>query len=188
MSVLTSQPATQTYTPEALLGLPDAVSYELVDGRLVERNVSAESSRVGLRIGRLIGAEADRTGEATAYGSDLGYQCFPNDPDRIRKPDASVIRRQRLEGVPRDTGYMPIPADLAVEVLSPNDLAYEVAAKVEEYLSAGFGAVWVAHPHLKTVTIYKARGVAVVLHEDDQITAEPALAGFRCRVGDFFKS
>jgi Uma2 family endonuclease len=187
MSVLTSQPATQTYTPEALLRLPDAASYELVDGRLVERNVSAESSRVGLRIGGLLVAEADRTREAAAYGSDLGYRCFLNDPDRIRKPDASVIRKQRLEGVPRNTGYMPIPADLAVEVISPNDLFYEVMAKVEEYLNAGFGAVWVAHPQLKTVTVYKAGGVAAVLHENDQITGEPALAGFRCRVGDFFQ-
>ncbi|HWE95587.1 MAG TPA: Uma2 family endonuclease [Tepidisphaeraceae bacterium] len=188
MSVLTSQPATRTYTPEALLGLPDAVSYELVDGRLVERNVSVESSRIAACILYLLKIETSRTNEAIVYGPDLGYQCFPNELDRIRKPDVSAVRTRRMEGMRDDPGYMPIPADLAVEVISPNDLAYEVAAKVEEYLAAGFGVVWVVHPQLRTVTIYKARGIAAVLHEDDEITAEPALAGFRCRVGDFFKS
>ncbi len=33
------------YTPEDLLAMPDEKSYELVDGRLVERNMGAESSR-----------------------------------------------------------------------------------------------------------------------------------------------
>ena len=34
------------FTSEDLLSLPDGNRYELVDGRLVGRNVSAESSRV----------------------------------------------------------------------------------------------------------------------------------------------
>ena len=37
----------KTYTPEDLLAMPDGKSYELVDGRLVERNMSALSSWVG---------------------------------------------------------------------------------------------------------------------------------------------
>ncbi len=37
----------KTYTPEDLLAMPDRKSYELVDGHLVERNVSVLSSWVG---------------------------------------------------------------------------------------------------------------------------------------------
>jgi Uma2 family endonuclease len=33
-------------------------------------------------------------------------------------------------GIDPDRGYMPIPADLVVEVISPNDLSYKVVAKV----------------------------------------------------------
>ena len=36
----------KTYTPEDLLAMPDRKSYELVDGHLVERNVSVLSSWV----------------------------------------------------------------------------------------------------------------------------------------------
>ena len=83
---------------------------------------------------------------------------------------------------------MPIPADLVVEVVSPNDLSYEVVEKAQDYLSAGFPLVWVIHPNVCTVTVYRAgRTGPVVLGVDDEITAEPALTEFRCRVAAFFE-
>ena len=39
-----------TYTPEELLALPDAKDYELVDGHLVERNMSVFSSVVEAKV------------------------------------------------------------------------------------------------------------------------------------------
>jgi Uma2 family endonuclease len=185
---MTTLAGNTTITPEDLLRMEDAVSYELVDGQLVERNVSRESSRVGLTVGRLLANHEEQSGEAEVYGTDLGYQCFPDEPARIRKPDASVVRRERLTNIPADVGYMPIPPDLAVEVVSPNDLAYDVAEKVEEYLKAGYGQVWVVHPNTRTVTVHRNNGTVAHYHENDEISAEPALLGFRCRVGEFFRS
>jgi Uma2 family endonuclease len=175
-------------TPEELLAMPDAVAYELLDGRLVERHASRESSRVAAQIIYLLQTAAAPTGGAEVYGPDLGYQCFVDDPARVRKPDVSAIRLDRLVNIPPDPGYMPIPADLAVEVLSPNDLAYEVSAKVADYLKNGFGVVWVADPHVKTVAVYTADAPGRILREGDEIDAGRAIPGFRCRVGDLFKS
>lgn len=186
MTTVIRQPSTPVLTPEDLLRMPDGDNYELVDGKLVERHVSAESSRVALNIGSFLHAEAMRSGVATTFGADLGYQCFPDLPNHVRKPDASLIRNDRLAALQEDPGYMPIPADLVVEVVSPNDLAYEVAEKVEEYLAAGFRVVWVVHPHLRTVTIYHPGGESSVLHEGDEITGGPALPEFRRRVSEFF--
>ena len=79
-----------------------------------------------------------------------------------------------------------MPADLVVEVVSPNDLLHEVSEKVALYLANGFGQVWVVDPALRTVTAHRP-GVAPLAHRAEcEITAEPALAHFRCRVGDFF--
>ena len=44
--------AEKTYTPEDLLSMPDGKNYELVDGHLVERNMSQLSSWVGGRLHR----------------------------------------------------------------------------------------------------------------------------------------
>lgn len=178
---------TRRVTPDELLEHPDANGYELVGGQLVERHVSRESSRVGLQVGHLFRASAPAAGgDVEVYGADLGYQCFSDDPDRIRKPDVSVVRAVRLKDVPRDVGYMPIPADLAVEVLSPNDKAYEVADKVADYLANGFPVVWVLDPHVRTAAVYTPDAPGRVLREADEIDGGHALPGFRCRVGDLF--
>jgi Uma2 family endonuclease len=185
MSILLSQPA--AITPEELLRMPDAVSYELVNGKLVERHVSMESSRVAARICRILGVEADRTGECVVYPPDLGYQCFPDDSGKVRKPDVSAIRKDKLAALGvGDRGYSPMPADLAVEVVSPNDLYNEVFDKVQEYLGAGFGVVWVVVPQHKIVTVYRQDETIALLHANQTITAEPAFTSLRLAVGDFF--
>jgi hypothetical protein len=51
----------------------------------------------------------------------------------VRKPDGSLIIRDRLPSEQLDEAFLTLPPDLAIEVVSPNDLAYEVEEKVEEY-------------------------------------------------------
>jgi Uma2 family endonuclease len=174
-------------TPQALERMPNAETFELVDGELVQRNVSMRSSSVAMAVGSLLRVEALRTKEAKVYANDLGYQCYPDDPQKIRKPDVSVIRSDRLAGIDPDRGYSPIPADLVVEVISPNDLSYEVIEKVREYLSAGFPLVWVIPPNVRTVTVYtRGQHLAAEFEETDEITLGPVLCGFRCKVSAFF--
>ena len=50
MSVAIATENKTRYTPEDLLAMPNGKDYELVDGRLVERNMGAESSWIGGRI------------------------------------------------------------------------------------------------------------------------------------------
>jgi Uma2 family endonuclease len=149
--------------------------------------VSRGSSRVAARIVFLLQRHVEQTGEAEVYDSSLGYQCFPEEPARFRKPDVSAIRRERLAGLEPDPGLMPIPADLVVEVISPGDTVYEVSQKVEEYLENGFKLIWVVHPNTKTVVIHRADGGIAKLHESEEITGESVLPSFRCKVSEFFR-
>jgi Uma2 family endonuclease len=151
---------------------------------LEERAVSEESSAIASWIQFLLWSEAIKTREARVYDQSLSYQCF-GDPSLLRRPDASVIRRSRLAGLD-NPGLMPIPADLAVEVLSPNDLAYKVEEKIELYLTHGFGIVWIVNPQTKIVAIYRADGTIDRLHESDEIALEGILSTFRRKVADLF--
>ena len=176
-------------TPEELLNLPDDVSYELVDGKLVNRNSGMRSSRIAATIGGLIGMFLlDRLG--MVFGPDGSYQCFPDAPDKVRKPDISFIRFGRLPGDRAPRGHCPIPPDLAVEVISPGDLAYEVDQKVLEYLKAGVPLVWVVNPDTQTIRIHRPRsspaGSVSELTDTDTITGEEVLPGFSCPVKEFF--
>jgi Uma2 family endonuclease len=179
-----------TFTPEDLLRLPDAVSYELVDGKLVERNMGMESSEIAMRIAILIGSFVRPRRLGHLFGADASYQCFPDAPNRVRKPDVSYIRLGRLKGDHAPQGHCPIHPDFAVEVVSPGDLAYEVEEKVAEYLGAGVPLVWVVHPPTRTVRVHRPRtspqGRVSDLTDADTITGEDVLPGFSCAVKEFF--
>jgi Uma2 family endonuclease len=168
--------------------MPDSKGFELVGGQLREKTSSRNSSRVGVAIARWLANEAARTSEAEVYSANLGYNCFPPDTQKeIRLADVSLIRRERLAAIKGDPAYMPIPADLVVEVLSPNDLIREVNDKVEEYLAAGFGIVWIVDPVKKHVMVHRRDGSVSKVHENEEITGVTALRGFRCRVAELLK-
>jgi Uma2 family endonuclease len=92
-----AQPPTN-YSTDELLRFQSEAGVEFVNGLIVEKPVSIESSRIELAIGSLMRAEALKTHEAEVFGPSMGYQCFPEDPARYRKPDVSVVRSKRLEG------------------------------------------------------------------------------------------
>lgn len=114
------------------------------------------------------------------------YQCFPDDRRKVRKPDVSFIRRGRLPEERLPDGHITLAPDLAVEVISPNDTAYEVDTKVQEYLNAGVPLVWVINPHVRTIHIYRADGTVERLPEDAMLTAPELLPDSRFRVADLF--
>jgi Uma2 family endonuclease len=179
---------TRTYTPEDLLRMPDNGSMELVNGHIVEKHVSRKSSKIEILFGHHFQTYIDANpGVADVFPQSLGYQCFDDDPLKIRKPDTTVVRLDRLVKLGDvDSGSMPIVPDLAVEVISPNDVHYDVLDKVQEYLDAGFPLVWLADPKARTITVYP-HGIPPVLYSaDHELTAEGVLPGFRCKVGDFF--
>lgn len=174
------------YTPEDLLTMPDGERYELVDGKLVERHMGWNSSWIGGRLYLFLSLYCDETRAGRVVPADASYQCFPDAPSKVRKPDVSVIERSRLPPKEELDGHCRIAPLLAAEILSPNDLQYETAVKVEEYLRAGVRLVWVVNPETRTVLIYRADGTISGLREHDELSGEDVLPGFRCRVGDLF--
>jgi Uma2 family endonuclease len=184
MNTLLSKPQ---ITPEDLLSMSDSVSYELVDGRLVERPMGLKSSRISGKLLRLMGNFCDANSMGWLFNADAGYQCFPDAPNKVRKPDVSFIRKERLPADQEPEGHSLIAPDLAVESISPNDLFEEVAVKVEEYLTAGVQLVWVLVPSTRTVLVYRPSGPGTILRASDELSGEDVLPGFRCRVSDIFQ-
>lgn len=173
-------------TPEDLLALPNGVDYELVRGELVERHMGAESSWIASNLTWLFGCIYGRKRPGHFFTTDCGYQCFPDDAERVRRPDVSFIRKGRFPGERVPRSYIRIVPDLVVEVMSPNDLASEIAVKVEEYLEAGVPLVWVISPDAETVIIHRVDGTVTKLHLDDELSGENVLPEFRCRVSELF--
>jgi Uma2 family endonuclease len=174
------------YTPEDLLTMPDGDRYELVDGELVERNMGWRASWIGGRLHYFLSDFCQKNPVGWVAPADASYRCYPDAPDKVRKPDVSFIRMERMPAGEQPEGHCRLAPDLVVEVISPNDLYYEVEEKVAEYLAAGVRLVWVVNPPTRSVRVHRADGTLADLEETDELNGEDVLPGFRCCVSDLF--
>ena len=183
MSTITEK---RLFTPDELLAMPDAARFELVNGELVERNVSLLSGKVEILVATRLQNAAESHDAGDVWGASTGCRFYPDDPDRIRKPDATFVRRDRFSSEHYRDGFLTIRPDIVVEVISPNDLAHAVFEKIEEYLSAEVPLVWVVDPERQIVHVYRLDGTVSKLHASDELTGENIFPEFRCRVAEFF--
>ncbi len=179
--------APRQYTPDDLLLIPESHRFELIDGRLVERNMGAKSSAITTRLLSWLGIRVDADQLGFLFGSEAGYQIFPDRPNRVRFADGSFIARGRLPDDHIPGGHLRIVPNLVLEGISPNDLAYEVEAKIEEYMQVGLPLLWVIYPDTRSIYVYRQDGSVRRLNGADELTGEDVIPGFSCRVEDLFR-
>jgi Uma2 family endonuclease len=178
---------TRLMTADEFLQMPDdGLLHELVRGEVVTMSLpGGEHGEVAGEVFRLIANHVKAAKLGKAYAAETGF-VIERDPDTVRGPDVGFVRKERLAAITDRRKYVPFAPDLAVEVRSPNDRAESVEEKVHEWLSAGSMAVWVADPATKTATVYRRGAATVTLSENQEISADDILPGFRCRVAEFF--
>jgi Uma2 family endonuclease len=118
-------------------------------------------------------------------GAQGSYQIFPDDPRKVRIPDVSFIRAGQEAAVP--DGHSRVVPDLVVEVVSPNDSAEEVDAKIQDFLSAGVSLIWVVTPNTRTIRVIRGDGSGEFLRGNATLDGETVLPGFRLALADLFK-
>src|SRR5262249_30249621 len=149
---------------------PDGSRQELVRGVVV--TMPPPGGRHGaccLKVGRRVGNFVEDSRLGTVTCNDAGF-ISERDPDTVRGPHISYWGRERLPEVPE--GYIPIPPDLAVEVVSPGDHYSRVQNKVRHYLERGVALVWIVDPEDRSVTVYRTQQQGKILGENDTLTGE----------------
>jgi Uma2 family endonuclease len=179
-------PSKRKLTPDEFLTMEDAATYELVEGELEERNVSFESSEVTTSIIELLKGYARERRLGSVLGPDIGLQIFPGRPARVPRPDVAFIAAARVTPEVRASGFLQVPPDLIVEVVSPGDSAANLQAKVDEYLTAGVRLVWVVYPETRKVHVFRADGTVDVRGPGGTIEGEDVLPGFSAPVDELY--
>ena len=171
-------------TPDDLLQLENEGLFELVGGQLVEKKMGLLANATTMLIGyHLMGFI--RRSNAGVLASEQSIQCFPQDPDLIRRPDICFIETERARSLP-DEGHVRIAPDLAIEVTSPNDTIDEFEEKLADYRSAGIKLVWEVNPRFRFVQIHRPNRSVERPEEGDTLTGEQVLPGFSIPVKDLF--
>jgi Uma2 family endonuclease len=179
MTIATAEPRS---TPDDVLRLEDQGLYELVGGRLVEKSISSLATETAGILTVKLGIFLRQNPLGRIY-PEQSFQCFPHDPDLIRRPDIAFVRNERLSQV-AETGHVKVRPDLAIEIISPTDTIYQLDEKLADYRSAGILLVWVVDPKWKTVRVHRADRTVSELFEGDSLSGEQVLPGFVVPVGE----
>jgi Uma2 family endonuclease len=172
-------------TAEQLIQMPAVEHCELIRGDLIRKSPTGlEHGRVANRISVRLGLYVEEHELGIVTTAVAGFQIGHN-PDTVRAPDVAFLSAARVPKNPT-AGFFDGPPDLAVEVLSPNDRAGDVLAKIQEWLTAGCRMVWLVDPIARTATVYHDRRNAQVLTEKDTISGDDILPGFTVPVAEFF--
>ena len=144
----------------------------------------ARHGGVGARLIIRLGSHVEAQGLGSVYGPDTTFQIGENE----RLPDVSFVAAERLPAEGEPEGRWPIAPDLAVEILSPNDLYEKVNSKVWEYFAAGVRQVWLISPEQRTITIYSSPTQTTILTEEDDLVGADVVPGFRCLISELFRN
>jgi Uma2 family endonuclease len=173
-------------TAVAELAVAEAINddkeYEVVNGRKEPKMAGARHGEVCAQMIIELGLYLRQHKTGRIYTPDTTFLIGTND----RLPDIGFIASARIppEGAP--FSKWEIPPDLAVEIISPNDLYTNVKAKLGEYFAAGVREVWVVEPELMLITVYQSLTRDRILTADDELTSD-LLPSFKCRVGELFQ-
>jgi len=157
--------------------------YELVRGELYEVVTGYRHGQVVIQIGWLLQTWRHQT-QAGDILADAGFTLERN-PDTVRGPDVSFVRKGRFPAGPPKRGFPEIAPDLAIEVRSPNDTWAELVQKASEYLARDTRLVLLVEPD-EFAEVHRPGQPPVRLGPADTFSADDVLPGFSCQVQDFF--
>lgn len=161
----------------------DRYRFELVRGRLVVIDLPGfPHNVVATEVARLLGNWVAERGLGFSVAADTGF-ALERDPDTVLAPDFAFVRAGRPVW---DTAFPEIAPDFVVEVRAPSDTLRAVNRKAEAWLAAGAGEAWVLDIVTRTLILHLPGLAPRELRGDDQVRPVGTLAGFACRVRDFF--
>lgn len=146
--------------------------FELIEGEIIEKMASFLPSAIAQQVAFALMLYLKQNPLGYLTGSDGGY-IMPNGNRLI--PDVGYISKTRLPTFP--PREVPIPPDLAVEVVSPTDDLREVQKKARLYVQYGVKMVWVVYPEDQNVDVYEPAegGVLVKSFDLEGVLSCPAL-------------
>ncbi|MHB1558920.1 MAG: Uma2 family endonuclease [Isosphaeraceae bacterium] len=170
----------------------DEALFEVVDGRWVEKPTMSYfagivSTALSIDLGIYIRQQVPRPGRLAA--ETLFRIPLAGGGSRKRRPDFAFVSAERWPldrpMIPRADAWDVVP-DLAVEVVSPTDIAQNLLGKVQEYFQAGVRLVWVVYPLQRCIHVFDAWNRIRVLGESDSLDGGVVLPGFQRALDDLF--
>jgi len=162
--------------------------YEVVNGQKVALPpMSIYAAWITSRIDRCLGSHTETHGLGTVVVEVL----FILDPIKNlrRRPDVAFVSAEKWppDRLLPESGDWEIVPDLAVKVISPNDVFQDVLAKMREYFRLGVKQVWIVLPVDREIYVYDSPKDLRILTPADELDGGALLPGLRLPVGSLFQ-
>jgi Uma2 family endonuclease len=174
-------------TPPGESAIPSDGLYEIVDGRVVEKVMGTYETGIASLLTRVLGTFANDH----RLGQVFGEMLFRIDAtkDLQHRPDVAFVSHARWpfqRRAPKGPVWDMVP-DLAIEVISQSNSAFEVQKKIHAYFAAGASCVWVIYPEQAEIYIYSSPKQVQVLGSGQQLEGGDLIPGFSFPVTGLFE-
>jgi Uma2 family endonuclease len=104
-----------------------------------------------------------------------------------RRPDVAFVAYARWPEpvIAREYAWNVVP-DLAIEIVSPTNLAEEIDGKITDYFQAGVRLLWVIYPDSGRVYVYQSPTQVTVLERADTLDGGEVLPGFQLPIAQLY--
>jgi Uma2 family endonuclease len=153
----------------------EGIRYELDEGTLLMEPSPALRHNL---IRQRIAEQLTRFVRSHQLGVVVEEMDFRLGTDTVRNPDVALISAEHLRNIDPDHSPVEGAPALAVEVISPTNLAQDTLKKVRQYLDARSRAVWLVYPALRLIEIHDFNGVRRIT-EPASLEESKLFAGFK---------
>ncbi len=177
-----------TAEPTILPVMESETLYEIVDGKRVEKPPMGNFQAV---LASLLVQRLGNHAWSEGLGRVVCEALFRINPagGPQRRPDVAFVsyaRWARDRKITSENGWDVVP-DLAVEVVSPSDLAEDVVEKVHEYLRAGVSRVWLVHATVRQVWCFESTAKVVIWGPGESLDGGDLLPGLTLSIDELFE-
>jgi Uma2 family endonuclease len=164
----------------------DGSRHELIAGSLLRLPLATPyQSWVSLNFARHLREFVEPKELGIVLGSSAGY-LFEETPDTVLAPDGTFISRVRFSNEVNWEEYFRIVPNVLLEIHSPSEQQYQFERKLAIYLTKGVHLVIYADAVKRQLTLYAPDREPRILTENDVLTFEDIVPGFRLPVADLF--
>ncbi|MEW5859048.1 MAG: Uma2 family endonuclease [Cyanobacteriota bacterium] len=172
-------------TLEEFLALPEGdVNYEFVDGQAVPKLSPKQfHSMLTFALTTLLTRWSKQRGRVRL---EWAITLKRNGQDWAPVPDVTYISYERLPASWKRNEACPVPPELVIEVISPDQTLKEFEDKAKDYFDAGILRVWVVDPEAINIRVFSPDG-ASQLYTDTTLIIDTLLPGLELTPRQIFE-
>jgi Uma2 family endonuclease len=169
----------QSVLAQSTASVEDIERYEVIDGVRVEREpMGAFETVLASWLCYLLNSFA--AGKKLGLAVNEVLFVLHAARNLRRRPDVAFVSYARWPTpvVARESAWNVVP-DLAIEIVSPTNLAEEIDRKITDYFQSGVRLVWVFYPDSGRVYVYQSPTHVSIAERTDTLDGGEVLPGFR---------